>query len=54
MKYVIAIVVILALSFLFGFVLGAVASDVSPEEQEKEDHEQIEFLHRWREDHRRS
>lgn len=54
MKYLIVIAVILTASFTMGFVFGAVASDVSPEEQEWEDRDQIEFINRWREDGRRS
>lgn len=54
MKYVIAIVVILALSFFFGLVLGAVASDVSSEEQEREDRDQMEYIRKWHEKHKRS
>jgi hypothetical protein len=54
MKYVIAIVAILALSFFFGFVLGAVASDVSSEEQEREDRDQMEYIRKWHDKHKRS
>ena len=54
MKYVIAIVVILALSFFFGFVLGAIQSDLEAGEQEREDREQMEYIRKWHEKHRRS
>lgn len=54
MRYVIAIVVVLALSFFFGFVLGAIQSDLEEGEQEREDSEQIEFLKEWENRHRRS
>jgi hypothetical protein len=46
MKYVIAIVFVLALSCFFGFVLGAIRSD--PEDREQEDREQIEYLRQWK------
>ena len=54
MKYVIAIVVILALSFFFGFMLGAVADDIDAEEMEREDREQMEFIRNWHKKHDRS
>ena len=54
MKYVIAIMVILALSFFFGFVLGAVADDIDAEEKEREDREQMEYIRNWHEKHNRS
>ena len=53
MKYVIIIAVILAFSFIMGLVLGIVASDEDPQEQEKEDRDQIEYLRRWGEKRRR-
>ena len=54
MKYVIIIAVILAFSFIMGLVLGIVASDEDPQEQEKEARDQIEYLRRWGEKRRRS
>ena len=54
MKYVIAIVVIIALSFFFGFVLGAVADDLDAEEMEREDRDQMEYIRKWHEKHKRS
>ena len=54
MKYVIIIAVILAFSFIMGLVLGIVASDEDPQEQEKEDRDQIEYPRRRGEKRRRS
>ena len=54
MKYVIIIAVVLAFSFIMGLVLGIVASDEDPQEQKKEDRDQIEYLRRWGEKRRRS
>ena len=54
MKYVIAIIVILSFSFLIGMVLGTVASDEDPTEQEMEDREQMEYLKDWNKRRKRS
>ena len=54
MKYVIAIVVILALSFFLGFVLGAIQSDLEAGEQEREDQDQMEYIRKWHEKQKRS
>ena len=54
MKYVIAIMVILALSFFFGFVLGAVSDDIDAKEKEREDRDQMEYIRKWHEKHKRS
>ena len=54
MKYVIAVGVILIVSFFTGLVLGMVASDEDPEEQERDDRDQMEYLRKWNEKHRRS
>jgi len=54
MKYVITIGVILIISFFAGLVLGMVASDGDTEERERDDQNQIEYLRKWNEKHRRS
>ena len=54
MKYVIAIIVILSIAFFMGMVLGAVASDEDPSEQEMEDREQMEYLRDWNKRRKRS
>ena len=54
MKYVIAIAVILIISFFVGLIFGMVASEESPEERERNDRDQIEYLRKWYEKHGRS
>ena len=49
MHYLISIAVVLTISFIMGVVFGAIASDVDPMEQERDDRDQIEYLRRWRE-----
>jgi len=48
MKYVIVILIVLAVSFFFGMVLGLVASD-----EYDDDKDQEEYLRRWSENHRK-
>lgn len=54
MKYVIAVGGILIVSFFAGLVLGMVASDEDPEERERDDRDQMEYLRKWNEKYRRS
>ncbi len=54
MKYLIAVAVILAISFILGLVFGMVASDVDPVEKARDDDDQLEYLKTWREKRRRS
>lgn len=50
MKYVIAVLIVLAVSFFAGMVLGAIASDgYDP----LDDREQEEYLRKWAEKHRK-
>ena len=49
MKYLIAVAVILAVSFILGLVFGMVASDVDPVERARDDDDQMEYLRTWRE-----
>lgn len=53
MKFMIVMAVVLTISFVAGLVLGMVASDIDPMEQERDDNEQIEYLRDWREKKRR-
>ena len=53
MKYVIVITVILIASFYLGLILGTIASDEDPEEQEREDRDQMEYLRKWKEKHKK-
>ena len=54
MHYVIVSALFLIVSFIMGVVFGAIASDVDPMEQERDDLDQIEYLRRWREKRKRS
>lgn len=49
MKYLIAVAVVLSISFILGLVFGMVASDVDPVERARDDDEQLEYLRTWRE-----
>ena len=51
MKYVIAILIVLVISFFFGMVLGMIASD--EEADAIDDKEQQEYLRKWAEKHRK-
>ena len=51
MKYVIVILIVLAVSFFFGMVLGMIASD--EEADAIDDMEQQEYLRKWAEKHRK-
>ena len=51
MKYVIVILIVLAVSFFFGMVLGMIASD--EEADAIDDKEQQEYLRKWAEKHRK-
>ena len=54
MKYLIAVAVILAFSFILGLVFGMVASDADPVEQARDDDDQLEYLRKWNESRGRS
>lgn len=54
MKYVVVIAAVLLVSFFAGLVFGALASEMDPKEQEREDRDQIEFVRNWNEKRRRS
>ncbi|MBQ9307084.1 MAG: hypothetical protein IJ229_04080 [Clostridia bacterium] len=51
MKYVIVILIVLAVSFFFGMVLGMIASE--EEADAIDDKEQQEYLRKWAEKHRK-
>ena len=54
MQYLIAVIVILLISFCSGLVIGIVADDEDPDERAREDSDQIEYLRRWREQRKSS
>jgi hypothetical protein len=54
MKFMIVMAVALIISFVMGLVLGMIASDEDPMEQERDDNDQIEYLRSWGEKRRRS
>ena len=54
MQYLIAVIVILLISFFSGLVIGIVADDEDPDERAREDSDQIEYLRRWREQRKSS
>ena len=54
MQYLIAVIVILLISFFSGLVIGIVADDEDPDERAREDSNQIEYLRRWREQRKSS
>ena len=49
MKYVIVILIFLAVSFFFGMALGKVSSNGCDDDEEQE-----EYLRRWAEEHRKN
>ena len=53
-NFLIAVPVVLFISFSAGFILAAITPEEDLEDQIRDDRDQIEYLKTWREKHKRS